>query len=452
MDKKTLKKLLKVIPGGSHTYSRGFDQFPSNAPTILKKGKGAYVYTDKNKKLLDYGMGLRSVNIGYSEKSVLEAVRKSIENGNNLTLPSTVELEAAQLILKLIKSADMVKFAKNGSTAVTAAIKLARAYTGREKILICKDHPFFSYDDWFISSTPIKRGIPNNILKNAISFKYNSINEVKKKILKYKNKIAALVLEPSHQECPYKKPEKKICCGELNCEYKKKKNFLQEIQTLCKKNNIVFILDEMITGFRWDIHGAQNLYKVKPDLSTFGKAMANGFSISALCGKREIMKLGSIEFKKKERVFLISSTFGAEMSSLAAFLSTIKFIKKNNVINKNWDYGKNLKKIFNDVAKEHKIEKYIYMGGINCSPFFVCKNEKYEVSLDFRTLLMQEMIKCGILLPNYISISYSHGKKELEITKKAIKKSFIIYKKALKWGVKKYLEGDSIKPVFRKYN
>ena len=180
--------------------------------------------------------------------------------------------------------------------------------------------------------------------------------------------------------------------------------------------------------------------------------MANGFSISALCGKREIMKLGSIEFKKKERVFLISSTFGAEMSSLAAFLSTIKFIKKNNVINKNWDYGKNLKKIFNDVAKEHKIEKYIYMGGINCSPFFVCKNEKYEVSLDFRTLLMQEMIKCGILLPNYISISYSHGKKELEITKKAIKKSFIIYKKALKWGVKKYLEGDSIKPVFRKYN
>ena len=452
MDKKTLKKLLKVIPGGSHTYSRGFDQFPSNAPTILKKGKGAYVYTDKNKKLLDYGMGLRSVNIGYSEKSVLEAVRKSIENGNNLTLPSTVELEAAQLILKLIKSADMVKFAKNGSTAVTAAIKLARAYTGREKILICKDHPFFSYDDWFISSTPIKRGIPNNILKNAISFKYNSINEVKNKILKYKNKIAALVLEPSHQECPYKKPEKKICCGELNCEYKKKKNFLQEIQTLCKKNNIVFILDEMITGFRWDIHGAQNLYKVKPDLSTFGKAMANGFSISALCGKREIMKLGSIEFKKKERVFLISSTFGAEMSSLAAFLSTIKFIKKNNVINKNWDYGKNLKKIFNDVAKEHKIEKYIYMGGINCSPFFVCKNEKYEVSLDFRTLLMQEMIKCGILFPNYISISHSHGKKELEITKKAIKKSFIIYKKALKWGVKKYLEGDSIKPVFRKYN
>ena len=143
MNKKYLKELLKIIPGGSHTYSRGFDQFSSNAPKILEKASGAYVYTVEGKKYLDYGMGLRSVNLGYGEKSVIKEVLRNISKGNNLTLPSVLELDAAKLIVKLIKSAEMVKFAKNGSTAVTAAIKLARAYTGNEKILICKDHPFF---------------------------------------------------------------------------------------------------------------------------------------------------------------------------------------------------------------------------------------------------------------------------------------------------------------------
>ena len=243
MNKKYLKELLKIIPGGSHTYSRGFDQFSSNAPKILEKASGAYVYTVEGKKYLDYGMGLRSVNLGYGEKSVIKEVLRNISKGNNLTLPSVLELDAAKLIVKLIKSAEMVKFAKNGSTAVTAAIKLARAYTGNEKILICKDHPFFSYDDWFISSTPIQKGIPKKIKKDVIGFEYNNLDGLKKKIKKYKGKIAAIVLEPSHNECPLKKPVTEMCCGEYNCKYLKKKNFLQEIQKLCKKEKILFILD-----------------------------------------------------------------------------------------------------------------------------------------------------------------------------------------------------------------
>ena len=452
MDKKYLKELLKIIPGGSHTYSRGYDQFPFNAPKILERASGAYVYTLNGKKYLDYGMGLRSVNLGYGEKSIINEVIKNIRKGNNLTLPSKIELDAAKLIVKLIKSAEMVKFAKNGSTAVTAGIKLARAYTGNEKILICKDHPFFSYDDWFISSTPVQKGIPKKIKRDIIGFKYNRIDEIKRKIKKYKGKIAAIILEPSHHECPLKKPITELCCGEYNCKYLKKTNFLQEVQRLCKKQKIVFILDEMITGFRWNIHGAQHLYNVDPDLSTFGKAMANGFSISALTGKRKIMKLGSIEKKGDERVFLISSTFGAEMSSLAAFLATMKFINKNKVISKNWSYGKKLKQIFNQEAKKLNIKNFIYMAGINCSPYFVCKDKFGKVSLKFRTLFMQEMLKSRVLFTNYLSISYSHKVKELLITKKAIQKSMLIYKKALMNGVDKYLVGPSIKPVFRKYN
>jgi glutamate-1-semialdehyde 2,1-aminomutase len=169
--KNITKQLLRYIPGGAHTYSRGFDQFPSNAPAILSRGKDAYVYDQNGKKFLDYGMGLRSINIGYNNKIISRAAIKEIFKGNNLTLPSTTELKAAKLFTNIIETADMVKFAKNGSTAVTAAIKLARAYTGKEIVLRCSDHPFFSYDDWFISSTPVTKGITKNVLKNIKNFK-----------------------------------------------------------------------------------------------------------------------------------------------------------------------------------------------------------------------------------------------------------------------------------------
>src|SRR5882672_9004770 len=157
-------RLQKVIPGGAHTYSRGADQFPANAPQILARGKGAYVYDDKGTRYLDYGMALRAVNIGYAEDEIDEAAIREIRNGNNLTLPSLIELEAAERLCALIESVDMVKFTKNGSTSVSAAVKLARAYTGRELVVRCAEHPFFSYDDWFIGSTVLTRGIPAPVI------------------------------------------------------------------------------------------------------------------------------------------------------------------------------------------------------------------------------------------------------------------------------------------------
>ena len=174
-NKSIQKRLLNAIPGGAHTYSRGYDQFPSNAPDILSKGKGAYVFDNNGNKYLDYGMALRAVNIGYSEKIINQAALDQILNGNNLTKPSTIELEAAELLIKEIKSIDIVKFTKNGSTAVSAGVKLARAYTGRDLIARCSQHPFFSYDDWFIGSTPIKKGIPKSIQKLTKHFCYNDI-------------------------------------------------------------------------------------------------------------------------------------------------------------------------------------------------------------------------------------------------------------------------------------
>ena len=164
------KRLLNAIPGGAHTYSRGYDQYPENAPNIMAKGKGAYTFDDKGNKYLDYGMALRAVNLGYAEDQIDLAAFDQIRNGNNLTRASIIELEAAELLIDLIDSVDMVKFTKNGSTAVSAAVKLARAYTNRTLVARCADHPFFSFDDWFIASTPIKKGIPENIINDTKQF------------------------------------------------------------------------------------------------------------------------------------------------------------------------------------------------------------------------------------------------------------------------------------------
>ena len=452
INSKYTKALLKVIPGGSHTYSRGADQYPFNAPSILSKGKGAYIFDQNNKIYLDYGMGLRSVNIGYSEKEINNAAIKQINNGNNLTRPSLIELEAANMLTKIIKSADMVKFTKNGSTAVTAAVKLARAYTGKNIVLRCLDHPFFSYDDWFIGSTVVNRGIPKDISKMTINFRYNNIEGLKKLVNKYRKKVACIILEPAATECP-EINNLRGCCKKYPCtrNYKNNKHFLKEVEKVCKENNIIFVLDEIITGFRWHLFGAQHFYNVSPDLSTFGKAMANGFSVACVCGKRDIMDLGSITNKKQERVFLLSTTHGAEMSSLGAFVQTVNFIKKNNVIKKNWNYGYELMNKINQISNDIGLKDFFFISGPACSPFYTCLGNNKRASLEFRTLFMQEMIKNSVCMP-CIAISYRHNNKELQKTLKAIENSLKIYKKALMSGPKKFIKGDIVKPVFRKFN
>lgn len=425
-------RLLKVIPGGAHTYSRGFDQYPLNAPQILKRGKDAYVYDDKDNGYLDYGMALRAVNLGYANKQVNNAAIRQIEYGNNLTKPSLIELEAAELLVDTIDSIDMVKFTKNGSTATTAAVKLSRAYTARTLIARCTEQPFLSYDDWFIGSTPLTKGIPEFETNNTKMFNFNNIESLEKLFAEYPNQIACVMLEPASTEHP-------------------KDNFLHKVRELCHKNGAVFILDEMITGFRWHLKGAQYYYDIKPDLCTFGKAMANGFSVAAVGGKREIMELGSIEFAGRERLFLLSTTHGAEMSGLGAFVETIKFMKDYDVVGHIWDYGKKLISIMNNLAQEYGIEKNFVASGIECSPYYLTFDKDGQNSLGLRTLFLQEMIKNKVLIP-WIALSYAHGERELEITKNAIEKTFDVYKKAVNDGYEKYLVGDVIKPVFRKYN
>ena len=425
-------RLLRAIPGGAHTYSRGYDQYPSNAPQILTRGKGTYIYDPDGNKYLDYGMALRAVNIGYAENAINAAAIEQINYGNNLTRASMIELEAAELLVGLIDSVDMVKFTKNGSTAVSAAVKLARAYTGREMVACCAEHPFFSYDDWFIGSTQLTRGVPQDATEKTKLFRYNDISSLEALIAQHPGRFACVVLEPAATEEP-------------------KDGFLRRVQDLCQLHGIVFVLDEMITGFRWHMKGAQHTYGVTPDLCTFGKAMANGFAVACIAGKREIMELGSIEFEGKERVFLLSTTHGAEMCGLGAFVATMRFMQQHKVVEHLWEYGSKLTAMMQHQAQAHGIGHSFKVGGAHCSPYYLTLDASGTNSLALRSLFAQEMIRNGVLML-WIALSYRHGEEELALTERAIDKTFAVYRRALEEGVDKYLEGPVIKPVFRKFN
>jgi glutamate-1-semialdehyde 2,1-aminomutase len=447
------ERLHNVIPGGSHTYSRGDDQYPSNAPQILERGKGAYVWDADGNRFLDYGMGLRSVTLGYDDDEVSDAAIAEIKKGNNLTRSTLSELKAAEKLISLFPWADMVKFAKNGSIVTTAAVKLARAYTGRKYVAMCAEQPFFTYDDWFIGTTPMDKGIPEEHKVLSLKFNYNNIASLEALFEAYPNQIACIILEPTNfispcqGACQPSKLEPNNCS---NCPHKSE-NFLHQVQAVCKKNGAVFILDEMITGFRWDLRGAQKHFDIEPDLATFGKGIANGFAQAALIGKKEIMDLGGIKNEGEERVFLISTTHGSEMSGFGGLIKTIEVYEQRKVTDHLWSYGKKLITGMNAIAKELGIEAYFYLDGFACSPYYFTKDKSKNISLGFRTLFSQELIKNGVLMP-WIALSYAHGEKELELTLEATRKALTVYKKALEEGLEKYLVGPSIKPVFRPFN
>ena len=446
------KRLNSVIPGGAHTYSRGDDQFPSNAPPAIRSGKGSLVLGTDNKTYLDFGMALRSVILGYSNREVNEAAIGAINLGNGFTRASMLELEAAELFVNAVPNVDMVKFCKNGSNATSAAVKLARAYTGKDYIVRCKNHPFFSFDDWFIGDTPITRGIPYSAKELTLNFVYNDIASLESIFVEFADKIACVIMEPAAVECPFVSEKSNSCCGQYPCDRQTKSgNFLKTVQEICRRNNSLFILDETITGFRWSLKGAQDVFGVQPDLSTFGKAMANGFSVAALAGKREIMELGSIKSDGAERTFLLSSTHGAEMSSLAAFMATYEFIKENHVIEHIWKTGAILIKEFNDISSSYDMRDIVYLDGPSCNPFLQIVNENGEPDFVLRTLYQELMIEYGILMP-WISLSYSHTNDHIdklllchsEILKKFASTNYIMKRKEVLINF--------IKPVFRKYN
>jgi len=427
------KRAQEIIPGGSHTYSKGADQSPKLGPKFIERGKGSHVWDVDGNEYIDWAMGLTAVSLGHAYEPIVEVVRKELANGSNFQCPSPLEVELAELFLSEVKHADMVKFAKNGSTVTTAALKLSRAYTGRKYVAYCSDHGFFSYDDWYIGKKPNNSGVPQEISDLSLTFKYNDIESLKTLFDQYPNQIACVILEPMEIDYP-------------------QDNYLHKVKELCHKNGAVFILDEMITGFRLGYPGAHTTLGIEPDLSTWGKGVANGFSVCLLAGKKEIMELGGINHKK-ERVFLISTTHGAETHALAAAIETIKLSKSLKSVERNMETGTKVKEGLLKLIDQNGLSDYISIKGHPNWQAMLFRDENKNLCDGYKTLVFQEAIKDGVLFRGAFIPTISHTQQDIDKTMDSFSRIFGVYKKALSdGGYEKYLVGDPVKPVFRKYN
>ena len=421
-----------LIPGGSHTYAKGDDQFPERAPAFITRGKGCHIWDPDGNEFIEYGMGLRSVTLGHAYAPVIEAAYKQMLLGNNFNRPAPIEYECAQALQALIPGAEMVKFAKDGSTILTAAIKLARAHTGRDLVAICTDSPFFSYNDWFIGTTPMDGGIPDIEKTLTVGFGYNDLPSLATLFDEFPGRIAMVLLEPSRTREP-------------------EDGFLHKVRDLAHRHGSIFMLDETISGFRWHRGGAQSVYGITPDLACFGKAMANGFSLSALTGRREIMELGGLRHNK-ERVFLLSTTHGAETPSLGAAIETMRIYGEEPVIEHLYRVGEWLRQGFEAAVRDNGLEAHLKLSGRPCNLLYSTLDHEGRPSQSFRTLFMQELIRWGILAPSFI-VSYSHDEDDIDLTIEAIQRAARVYRKAIDAGsTDGLLIGQPTKVVYRRFN
>lgn len=421
----------QLIPGGCHTYAKGDDQYPVLAPAFIARGAGCRVWAADGRQFIEYGMGNRAVGLGHAYPAVVEAVQRELLRGSNFTRPSPLEVACAESFLDLVDGAEMVKFCSDGSDATSGAIRLARAYTGRDLIACCADHPFFSTDDWFIGTTPMNAGIPEAIRQLTVTFRYNDLAGVEALFEQYPGRIAALILEPARTEDP-------------------PAGYLQALQRLCHANGALLILDEMITGFRWHNGGAQKVYGIRPDLATFGKALANGFSVSALAGRRELMRLGGLDHDRP-RVFLLSTTHGAETHALAAAIATMEVYRREGVIEHLYRQGARLRQEVEEVVRRHGLTEFIKLLGRPCCLSYATLGPDGRPSQAFRTLFLQETIRRGVLMPSLV-VSYSHGDADIDLTVAAIDGALGVYRRALEEGVERHLVGRPSQTVYRRYN
>jgi glutamate-1-semialdehyde 2,1-aminomutase len=419
------------IPGGSHTYAKGDDQYPAHMLPYVVRGEGCRMWDVDANEFIEWGMGLRAVTLGHAYPPVVEAARRAMLDGTNFIRPTLIELEAAEALLDIIQGADMVKFSKDGSDATSGAVRVSRAYTGRDLVARCANQPFFSVDDWFIGSTPMSAGIPAAIRELTVSFRYNDIESVEQLFERYPDRLACVILEPEKYD-------------------PSEDGFLEKLRALCDRHGTVLIFDEMITGFRWHLGGAQAFYKVVPDLSAWGKGMANGFSVSALAGKKEIMELGGL-LHDKERVFLLSGTHSAETHGLAAAMATMKVFREEPVIETMWKQGQHLADGLERAIADQDLESHIGLFGRPCCLVYGTKDAEGHPSQPFRTLLLQEVMKRGVIAPSLI-ISYSHDDEAIDRTVQAFHGAFRVYRKALDEGIDVYLESRPVQAVWRTFN
>jgi glutamate-1-semialdehyde 2,1-aminomutase len=438
------EKAKKFIASGTNTFSRAPGVFPDGAaPKFLKRQKGSHTWDVDGNEYIDMVMGCGPVTLGHNHPVVNDAIKRQLEDGILYSMLHPLEVEVAEKLVNLIDSAEMVKFSKNGSDVCAAAVRLARHVTQRDMIFCWGYHGFH---DWYIGTTDRNSGIPKSVKDLTKTFEYGDIEALEKQFNQHQNRVAAVIMEPiigQRQDCHYngtnvKRKFRKPCqtCPQVE--------FLQKIVEIAHKNGALVIFDEMISGFRFAIGGAQEYFGVHPDLSTFGKGVTNGMPLGILTGKKEYMK----EFDK---VFL-SSTYAPEALTLAAASANIDFYIENNVIDAIWKKGEYVENGFMEVIEKHQIKKNVSLAGYPVRLMVNTHDDDGVQDPQMATLYQQEMFKNGILcFAGVLMLSYSHSKDDLNILIDAFDKTCMVIKEAVnsQKPITEFLNCKPGAPVFK---
>jgi glutamate-1-semialdehyde 2,1-aminomutase len=422
------ERLHAAVPGGAHTYAKGEDQYPEGLAPIMSRGRGAHVWDVDGNEYIEYGSGLRAVALGHAHPRVVEAVRRELDRGSNFVRPAATEVDAAERFLQTVPTAEMVKFTKNGSDATTAAVRLARAATGRTLVALCRDQPFFSTDDWFIGGTPMSAGIPE---QDTVTFPYGDLDALAELFALHEGRIACLIMEAATQTEP-------------------PPGYLDGVRELTSRHGTVLVFDEMITGFRWSEHGAQGVYGITPDLSTFGKALGNGFAVSALAGRRELMEHGGLR-TDQERVFLLSTTHGAETHSLAAAIAVMDTYAEEAIAERLHALGDRLAAGVREAAAGMGVGNHVLVRGRASNLVFATLGTDGRPSQDYRTLFLRQLLTGGVIGPSFV-VSAALTDDDIDRTVEVVSQACAVYRKALDAGdPTPWMGGRPVKPVFRRY-
>lgn len=417
---KLLRLAEAVIPLGSQTFSKSRTQYPLGvSPFFASKGSGSYLWDVDGNKYVDLVASLAAVTLGYGDPEINKAVKRQLKKGVSLSLSSKLETVVAEKIIDLVPSAEMVRFAKNGSDATSAAVRIARYFTRRDHIISIGYH---GWHDWYIGSTTRSMGVPSAVQALTLSARYNDLSHVENLFEEVKGDVAAVILEPMNSVDPAP-------------------GYLESLKSFCSSNNILLIFDEVITGFRFAKGGAQELFGVTPDLSCFGKGIANGFPISVMAGKREIME----GFKE---VFF-SGTFGGELLSLTAANVVLDKVKDGRVIAELYRVGQAIQQgLTSEIS--HKKYEFVNLSGNPTWTFLNWTLSSDALQNQVKTYFLQEMFKRGILVLSTNNVTTTLSQKDISKILTAYAEVFEAISQALERdSLDALLECQPIVPLFK---
>lgn len=375
-----LERALRTIPLGSQTFSKSRTQYPFGvSPYFIERGRGSHVWDVDGNEYVDMISGLCALTLGYCDPDVDAAVKAQLEDGIIFSLPHRLEMEVAEQLVSMVPCAEKVRFGKNGSDATAGAVRVARAFTGRDHVAVCGYH---GWQDWYIGTTARNRGVPQATRDLSHTWTYNNIESLDAIFKAHPGQVAAVILEPMNVVEPAP-------------------GFLQAVKELAHKHGALLVFDETITGFRYANGGAQQLFGVTPDLATFGKGLANGYPISAVAGRSDVMQL-------MEEIFF-SFTFGGETLSLAAALATMRKLEREPVTATLARQGQVVIDGLRQRIAALGADDFLSVSGHPAWSFLLFKDTQRYPMWHLKTLFMQEMLAQGILTFGTHNMGYRHS-------------------------------------------